>query len=68
MFKELFASGDFNAFAISGLLIFFGMMILITIWVMLPGRRGYYDRIAAESVDCNVTGDSQADLKSSRRV
>jgi|GEM_PF-6323827 len=59
MFKQLFASGDLNIFPIAGLLIFFAMMVAVYLWVMRPGRSGFYANLCAEALDLTPVGNQQ---------
>ncbi len=48
LIKEVLASGNFGDFQTFALLIFVGLMLIVTIWIFLPGSKTYYDCIAAD--------------------
>lgn len=46
MIKEVLAQGDFGSLQSLALIIFVFMMVFISLWIYLPGGRGYYQKIA----------------------
>lgn len=48
LIKQVLAQGDFGALQSSALLIFVGVMGLVTLWLFLPGSRNYYQDRAKE--------------------
>jgi len=65
MFKDLFASGDLNAFPIVGLMIFFVMMLGVYFWVMRPGRGSFYAALSAEALDLIPNAGAKSDNQQS---
>lgn len=48
LIKEVLASGDFGGLQTFALLLFVALMVIVSVWILLPGSKAYYERIAAE--------------------
>lgn len=48
LIKEVLAQGDFGWMQTLVLILFVGLMTSISIWILLPGAKDYYDRIASD--------------------
>jgi hypothetical protein len=48
MIKDVLATGDFGGLQTFALVIFVALMSLVCLWIILPGSKSYYERIASD--------------------
>ncbi len=55
LIKEVLAQGNFGTYQSTALLLFVALLLLVVVWINLPGSKSYYQRIADDVINGDKT-------------